>query len=563
MFNPLAQIAFDFEDDLPLDYEKETIAKFDMTLVVHRSPMATEISINYDAALFDDQSVDLFLKTYTWILEKCIDGETLLRDIAYPSQLLPVEKSRPSFLRNDLKPIQNTSHCQALIVLNDFQRPVPPGFVGELFFVNSEGIQQRTGYRAQSRGTWIKVTGRTGRTVRIGERTFDLSILDMVFQSSPDINEAYSIQADGVIKCFVRLPNEISLKQIHEHLSFSLPRYMVPDEFYEVASLIFDEQDRFVIPSESDRKAEFIPSQGLMPQSPTQKKVFSIWSDVLGHDRFQAGSNFFEVGGDSLKLIKLALLVKKQFGYPITTTQLMLKNTIASLASAIDGERASGQASALIDLASEVENQLVILFYPYGGQLSCYRNLIDLIKSEYKVIGVQETVQDDGKNLSERGESIADRILEQIEVRDYEQIWLVGWSMGALIAHETAVSLERKGFHEKLNGLVLLDPWFPEEDELNPPDLKSVTFLEPEVGVSETTLVQHEKILMTYTPRGQHSIPTRLVFASNRSDIASQCHVWKKVLAGPYQHEVIPNDHYGLLLEPTIGAIAAILKNSV
>ena len=48
--------------------------------------------------------------------------------------------------------------------------------------------------------------------------------------------------------------------------------------------------------------------QYVAPDTETQKKLVQIWSEVLGLEKVGINENFFLIGGDSIRAIKLVAL---------------------------------------------------------------------------------------------------------------------------------------------------------------------------------------------------------------------------------------------------------------
>jgi len=64
-----------------------------------------------------------------------------------------------------------------------------------------------------------------------------------------------------------------------------------------------------------------------------EEKVLAIWRRVLKLDHIDPTSNFFDVGGNSLRMIQLQSEVKRHFGKSIPVGVLFAHPTIRALAS--------------------------------------------------------------------------------------------------------------------------------------------------------------------------------------------------------------------------------------
>lgn len=71
-------------------------------------------------------------------------------------------------------------------------------------------------------------------------------------------------------------------------------------------------------------------------KSNTEKKMLEIWQEILHSDDFGIYDNFYEVGGDSVKVILLMNRVNTVFSTDIKITDLFVYNTISELAGYVD-----------------------------------------------------------------------------------------------------------------------------------------------------------------------------------------------------------------------------------
>ncbi|MET3038604.1 phosphopantetheine-binding protein, partial [Chryseobacterium sp. NRRL B-14859] len=60
----------------------------------------------------------------------------------------------------------------------------------------------------------------------------------------------------------------------------------------------------------------------------TEKKLVSIWEDVLGKPGIGVLDNFFELGGHSLKAARLSALIHQEFNVKISLQDIFSESTI-------------------------------------------------------------------------------------------------------------------------------------------------------------------------------------------------------------------------------------------
>ena len=77
-----------------------------------------------------------------------------------------------------------------------------------------------------------------------------------------------------------------------------------------------------------------------------EESIAAIWRDVLNHTEVGSRENFFDLGGDSLRLIEVHARLRKQLGVKLPITDLFEYPTVEALARRL---RASTEASAAND----------------------------------------------------------------------------------------------------------------------------------------------------------------------------------------------------------------------
>jgi amino acid adenylation domain-containing protein len=136
---------------------------------------------------------------------------------------------------------------------------------------------------------------------------------------------AYIVPAPGA---------EPSAESLRAHLAASLPGYMIPAAFSVLESLPLTSNGKV------DRKALPAPGQAVLapcctyraPRSPVEEEMAAIWAEVLRIPRVGIHDNFFDLGGDSLRAIRLFSLVRDRFRKDLPLSSLFLRPTVAGLA---------------------------------------------------------------------------------------------------------------------------------------------------------------------------------------------------------------------------------------
>ena len=125
-----------------------------------------------------------------------------------------------------------------------------------------------------------------------------------------------------------------SSEELREAARESLPEYMVPNHFVAVSEIPMTTNgklDRKALPE--PRIAEKRSSrQFVAPAGELEQIIAEIWCDVLGVESVGTHDRFFDVGGTSLGLVRIASRLRKRLECEISVAVLFQYPTIAMLA---------------------------------------------------------------------------------------------------------------------------------------------------------------------------------------------------------------------------------------
>jgi FkbH-like protein len=107
---------------------------------------------------------------------------------------------------------------------------------------------------------------------------------------------------------------------------------------------------------------------GTPPQGKAELAIAAIWQEILRIDALGRDDNFFEVGGNSLLLVRVNADLIEHFGRAIPITTLFQFPTIASLAQHLDANVDPAEANARVQArASQARQQLQQRMQRLGG----------------------------------------------------------------------------------------------------------------------------------------------------------------------------------------------------
>jgi len=367
----------------------------------HKDPEAIQNKINTSKVTivhFVPSMLSAFLECTHW--EKCnsvrhvfCSGEALSKElqksffIEKPTAELhnlygPTEASIDvSFWRCEREtslstvPIGNPINNMQLVVLDNNNRLVPEGVVGELHiggiglaqgYLNNPDLTNerfivnpfneldtdrlyKTGDYARYKDGVFEYIGRIddqvkirGLRIELGEIEYHINSIDWIDRSlvTVYINE---FGGKNLVAYFSKDSNKSenskeSVKLIRNYLKTVLPEYMVPFSFIELKSwplLNNGKIDRKSLPKvEPDISENYVE-----PISKEEKILCSIWMDYLQVDKIGITDNFFSLGGDSIMSTQIVAKAKKN-GLSFTVRDMFNNQTIRELVHVINSGKA-------------------------------------------------------------------------------------------------------------------------------------------------------------------------------------------------------------------------------
>ncbi|WP_431974322.1 amino acid adenylation domain-containing protein [Micromonospora haikouensis] len=258
----------------------------------------------------------------------------------------------------------------AIHVLDGNLRPCPVGVIGEMY-VGGPGVARgylgQPGltagrfvadpvgdepgarlYRSGDLARWrpdgtLEYAGRADSQIKIRGFRVELTEIEAVAHQFPGVTgTAVTIRPDDAgapqIIAYVvpEAGSTVPVAELRQWLADRLPDYMVPARFVELAAIPLTpsgktDHRRLPDPVEEARPAgsgDYVP-----PQGPVERRLAEIWVDALGPVQVGRHDNFFHLGGDSIRSIRV-LGAARASGISFELQELFHRPTIAELAAA-------------------------------------------------------------------------------------------------------------------------------------------------------------------------------------------------------------------------------------
>ena len=253
---------------------------------------------------------------------------------------------------------------------------------------------------------------------------------------------------------------------IRQHLMACLPEYMVPALLIELTQLPVTANGKI------DRKAlshlaensKIHSKPKTPPHTQTEKSLASIWQTLLNIQTPNIEDNFFELGGTSLLAVRLLNAITEHFAKTLPLISILRHGTIQAQAQLLDEFIATCEPVTTrnpLVLMREGGAKILLLVHPVGGNILCYRTMLQMIPPEFTVIGLQSAGDGSTRSLNAMAQSYMQAFLNYSERLSFtaqpKSIYLLGWSMGGVLAHEMARQFEAQG--TVVNRVIMIDSW--------------------------------------------------------------------------------------------------------
>lgn len=218
---------------------------------------------------------------------------------------------------------------------------------------------------------------------------------------------------------------------------------------------LFDREDQEVAPSRS-RPLAPSSSTPCSPSDSIEQTLTSLWCSLLGRETVGLQDNFFELGGTSLLAVRLMAEVERLYGRKLPLVWLFQEPTIQRLADVLcAGDQPARCLVPIRPIAADSRRPLFCI-HPAGGTVFCYRELARHLPDDVPVYGLQARGIDGREPPRARLEEMAaDYAAEMRAVQPTGPYQILGWSLGGLIAFETARQFAEAG--EQIGLLAVID----------------------------------------------------------------------------------------------------------
>ncbi|KQO32132.1 hypothetical protein ASF10_21385 [Flavobacterium sp. Leaf82] len=310
------------------------------------------------------------------------------------------------------RPIQNLE----IHVVDPFLKRVPIGVTGEIIIAGQgvgrgylndkertnkvflqgpiEGLTQKKRiYRTGDLGRYshdgtLEFLGRKDYQIKVGGHRVELLEIETKLNLIPEIKEAIVLdlkneKKETFLAAFYTVKNKITEQELKKVLKKLLPVYMVPSVFIELEKFSLSSNGKINRNELRNWKIQTSEKKETTTKnySPLELELLEEWKEVLGRDDIDVDDDFFDLGGDSFKAIRL--VSKSKYGFSII--DFYNNTTIKTMADFIKMNKVVSDGSILIHLLKAKNEQAVsVIGVPNsGGEPINFKDLgIELGKKE-------------------------------------------------------------------------------------------------------------------------------------------------------------------------------------
>jgi enterobactin synthetase component F len=388
------------------------------------------------------------------------------------------------------RPIANTT----FYVLDREDEPVPIGVAGELC-IGGDGVAcgylnrpeltaerfipdpfskalaarlYRTGDRVrQLPDGQLEFLGRFDHQVKIRGFRVEPGEIEAALRLHPGIRDAVVVAREDrpgekrlVAYLITASPASVAVASLRELLRQKLPPYMMPAVFVLLDAFPLTPNgkiDRKALPSPDDGSPQTAEAS-VTPRTPLERLLVDLWRDCLGVEQIGVDDNFFDLGGDSLAMLRLSLQIERATSQTFPLTWIYETPTIAGMAEILGGRKSVAGYSPLVLLRPGDDSAPLFLVHPVGGSTTRLLPIAKALPGRRPVYGIQARGFEGTDEPNDRVEAMAESYVAAIrDAQPHGPYFLGGMCFGGLVAMEIARRLLAEG--ETIGLLAFLDTY--------------------------------------------------------------------------------------------------------
>jgi tyrocidine synthetase-3 len=197
-------------------------------------------------------------------------------------------------------------------------------------------------YRTGDLGRWlpdgnISFIGRKDDQVKIRGYRIELAEIEFVLKKYSGIDQAVvlviqTVSGDKELIVYLVGKENLSVAEVKNYMTRCLPEYMIPVQFVQLDHLPLTTNGKV------DRKSLPLPESAkslvlsyVAPRNETEEKLISIWQELLNKEKIGITDDFFDLGGDSIKILRMVSEVRKKMALEIEVSDIYRNSSVEKI----------------------------------------------------------------------------------------------------------------------------------------------------------------------------------------------------------------------------------------
>ncbi|MBA3805716.1 MAG: amino acid adenylation domain-containing protein, partial [Acidobacteria bacterium] len=186
----------------------------------------------------------------------------------------------------------------------------------------------------------VEFLGRRDNQVKVRGFRIELGEIEAALAQHPVVRAAVvvvreTVPGDRRLTAYFVARNTLSVTagELRAFLKERLPSYMLPSAYVPVDALPLTPNgklDKRALPEPDEMRPE-LAQKYVAPETPLEKSVARIWSEVLGVERVGIHDNFFDLGGHSLLIVQVNDILQKMLDRQTSIIDMFKYPTIKAL----------------------------------------------------------------------------------------------------------------------------------------------------------------------------------------------------------------------------------------
>lgn len=236
-----------------------------------------------------------------------------------------------------------------------------PGLTAEKFIPHPFKAGERI-YLTGDLGRWLpdgrlEFLGRKDKQVKVRGYRIELEEIERNILLHPDVTETAVVARGSAneLIAYYTSGRELRASELRTFLATILPAYMLPAYLVRLASFVHSAAGKIDLRLLPELGSITLENDYVPPVNELQRKLAAVWEEALERRKIGIRDNFFSIGGDSIKAIRLAVAVNQALQCSLEVNDIFTYNTIEALADRLtDKHNGAPQEDRLQQARTEV-----------------------------------------------------------------------------------------------------------------------------------------------------------------------------------------------------------------